>query len=197
MKFPKACIVVFAREPIAGKVKTRLIPALGAEGAKQVHLQLISKIFDLIDHNPLCPAQLWVDNNPLHPSFEAFKGEHKVQSGDDLGQRMLNAAAEVLKDYSSVVLIGSDCPQLDERYLEQALQALEKKNIQAVFGPATDGGYVLIGMKKIIPQIFELIDWGSDKVMQQTRERLQANNIAWHELSALSDIDRPEDLKLL
>lgn len=194
MKFPKACIVVFAKEPVAGNVKTRLIPALGAERAKRLHVKLMSRLFKVINQLSLCDAQLWVNNNPLHPDFAEFKGEHYVQSSTDLGQRMFDAASQVLERYQKVIIIGSDCPKMNEAYLEQAILALNKQDVDIVLGPAADGGYVLIAMKAPHKVAFESIEWGTDKVMQQTRQHLQNNKLSWYELPELFDIDRPEDL---
>lgn len=195
MKFPRACVAVFAKEPVAGKVKTRLIPALGAEGALTVHLDLMDRIFTVLNNLVLCPTQLWVSANPSHSAFAKFTGEHKLQAGADLGQKMNNTANNVLIDYESVVIIGSDCPQMDEDYLLLALKALQDHDL--VFGPAMDGGYVLIGMNQACPAVFEGVEWGTERVLQQSRERLTRHNLSWHELPPLFDIDRPEDLEML
>ncbi|MDC0598738.1 TIGR04282 family arsenosugar biosynthesis glycosyltransferase [Gammaproteobacteria bacterium] len=196
MKFPQACVLMFAKEPVAGKVKTRLITSLGADGAKDLHIQLLQRQIDVLEHSSLCHKQLWVNANPQHSVFKKFSGERKRQSGADLGEKMCNAAKSALQDFKQVVIIGSDCPDIDEAYLQQALEALVSGN-DVVLGPAQDGGYVLVGLSRLIPEIFEDVSWGSEKVLRQTQSRLQANNIVWQELPERFDIDRPEDLEKL
>jgi glycosyltransferase A (GT-A) superfamily protein (DUF2064 family) len=110
--------------------------------------------------------------------------------------RLYHALACALTRYQSVVIIGSDCPFIDEGYLRQAFQLLQAGN-QVVLGPATDGGYVLIAANKVDAGLFENIEWGCERVLAQTRKQLQALDWTWSELKPLSDIDRPEDLPLL
>tara|TARA_R110001592_G_scaffold356455_3_gene658347 strand:- start:6566 stop:6886 length:321 start_codon:yes stop_codon:yes gene_type:complete len=93
-----------------------------------------------------------------------------------------------------VIIIGSDYPSLDGRYVAQALDILNK-GVPAVFGPATDGGYVLIGLSRVDSDLFEGVSWGTEQVMSQTRQRLIGLGWQWQELTPLPDIDRPEDLK--
>ncbi|MEH6616608.1 MAG: TIGR04282 family arsenosugar biosynthesis glycosyltransferase, partial [Porticoccus sp.] len=103
-----------------------------------------------------------------------------------------NAFAKRLEKFNRVIIVGSDCPAINGEYITQALEALD--DVPAVFGPATDGGYVLIGLNCLNPTLFSDIPWGSGEVMAMTRNRLNSLGWAWKELSALPDIDRPEDL---
>ncbi len=105
---------------------------------------------------------------------------------------MYNALLLGLKSYSKVLVVGSDCPFIDEAYLQQALASLNQADV--VLGPALDGGYVLIGAGRVHPEWFSGVKWGSAKVLAQTRERLESTGSNWRELEALTDIDRPEDL---
>jgi glycosyltransferase A (GT-A) superfamily protein (DUF2064 family) len=105
---------------------------------------------------------------------------------------MCVAAAQALNDASRVLLMGVDCPGLSEGVLARALTRLESEDL--VLGPAEDGGYVLLGLKRAEPRLFQGVDWGTDRVLAQTRERLRALGWLWHELPALWDLDRPADL---
>ncbi|MCB1698686.1 MAG: TIGR04282 family arsenosugar biosynthesis glycosyltransferase, partial [Halioglobus sp.] len=115
-----------------------------------------------------------------------------AQRGADLGQRMHNALRVGLARYRQVVLVGSDCPGIDRAYLVQALAALEQAEV--VLGRAEDGGYVLIGARRVCRAMFEGIPWGSAGVLAATTGRLRQLGLDWVELPALADIDRPGDL---
>jgi len=199
MKYPNACIVQFAKISIAGHVKTRLIPALGEQGALQLHQQLVRHTWRSLNTAQLASVELWRDQNTASSFFDdlspAVNSAH-VQRGADLGERMANAVTVVLERCDVVLIVGSDCPQLDAGYIESALQALYEGS-EVVLGPASDGGYVLIGMRRAVPQVFSNVDWGSDQVLLQTRHRLQALNCEWHELPERWDVDRPEDVQKL
>ncbi len=197
MNYPDAGILFFTKEPVAGQVKTRLIPALGAEGAMNLHCKLIERQLSFLNKKSVCNFELWVDGDPRHPVFEhSFDSGRFTQKGQNLGEKMQNAAQQALDRFSMVVIIGSDCPWLDTDYLNNAFTILSAEN-EVVIGPADDGGYVLIGMSKCNPEIFSGINWGSDQVFTETIRRLNYQNIPWGELSSLPDIDRPEDLELL
>ena len=191
-----ACILQFAKAPRAGKVKTRLIPALGEDGALQLHKRLLRHTWESINTIGLADVQLWTDAADSTGFFEDLRPpvmKPSLQQGADLGERMRAAIAQTLQHYSQVVVIGSDCPVLDAHYLNEAFMALQQGN-DVVLGPASDGGYVLIGMRMVYPELFESIPWGSDQVLKQTRQRLKALDCRWHELPERWDVDRPEDL---
>ena len=116
----------------------------------------------------------------------------------DLGARMDAAIAHSLSldGVENVVLIGTDCPALSEEYLLEALSVLES-GVDVVFGPAEDGGYVLVGMRRAVPAVFEAIPWGTDQVMQCTLEALELSDLSFKLLDKLWDVDRPEDLARL
>ena len=116
----------------------------------------------------------------------------QLQQGADLGERMLHALRDALQRYSQVILVGSDCPWLTPGGLLQAAHALRTAHV--VLQPATDGGYVLIGARKVGPDLFEDVPWGSDGVFAETARRLEEGGYRWTALEALPDIDRPEDL---
>ncbi len=109
---------------------------------------------------------------------------------------MHHAAASALGDSDAVVLVGADCPGLGLDYMRRALDCLEQ-GADAVVGPAEDGGYVLLGLKRAAPELFHDMPWGSDQVLTKTRQRLRKLGWRWLELSVLWDLDRPEDLERL
>ncbi len=116
------------------------------------------------------------------------------QRGEDLGERLLAASADALGRADSVALIGSDCPELDTAYLAQAFDALRSTGVDAVLGPAADGGYVLLALRRAEPALFTEMPWGGDQVAAITRERMAALGWRWRELPVLRDVDRPPDL---
>jgi len=198
MRYPNARILVFCKPPIPGQAKTRLIPALGAEGAADLHAELARATVARAVYSRLAPVELWASTAPEHPFFQRLCADHacvlQTQCGDDLGARMAQALETTLADTDFAVLIGTDCPALDEHYLAEACAALAN-GADAVLGPAEDGGYVLIGLRRCDPALFAGVAWGTSAVLAQTRRRFAA--LAWsvHELATLWDIDRPEDLE--
>ncbi|MEM1155527.1 MAG: TIGR04282 family arsenosugar biosynthesis glycosyltransferase [Pseudomonadota bacterium] len=196
---PIDCLLLqFAREPVAGQVKTRMLPQLTAEEASHLHSELVLFTAQRLLSAAVGPVELEVAGNPLHPLFQRCcslgVADCRAQRGDDLGGRMRNALQAGLSRSRKVILVGSDCPGLDTRYLSAAAEALESEDI--VLGPAHDGGYVLVGARRLVWEMFENIEWGSETVMASTRSRLRAAGVGWSELNALSDIDRPTDLPL-
>jgi rSAM/selenodomain-associated transferase 1 len=193
------CIMVFARAPVPGQCKTRLIPALGAKGAAALHEKLVRRALAAACEARPESVQLWCTPDASHPFFAACAGDYPIslqaQSGIDLGARMHWALDHALRIHDKALLIGSDIPGIDADYLRAAAAALDCA--PAVFGPAEDGGYVLIGLKTAARQLFQDIDWGGPEVMKQTRERLC--DLGWQgaELPTLWDLDRPEDLARL
>ena len=169
-------------------------PVLSLEQSLALHCQLVQRTHQSLHHEALCHSQLWVSGVDDTDFFQNLEPRPviKQQYGDDLGERMYFAIAEGLDQYSAVVLIGSDCPAITSDYLRTALCALNK--VDVVLGPAADGGYVLVGMKKAERKIFADVDWGTPRVLQQTRVRLRAIERSCFELPVLNDIDRPEDL---
>ena len=197
---PGACIIVFAKAPEAGKVKTRLIPALGAQGAATLHEKLVRHTLVTVTQANLCAIQLWCAPSPSLPFFERCQNDFSVslheQSGNDLGERMHHAITIALQKYTYAIIIGTDCPALTTPYLYQALDALQH-GASVVLGPAQDGGYVLIGASQSHPRLFSGIAWGTASVLNETRAHLRELKWQWQELTELWDVDRPEDLPRL
>ena len=191
-----ACIVLFARAPRPGKVKTRLIPVLGAEGACRLHENLLSRALQLLRACECCKTQLWLDEAGYSAGFDIYDGPLFLQQGKDLGERMSAAFKTVLQSHTSMLLIGSDCPGLTLQYLQAALIHLESGS-DLVLGPASDGGYVLIGLKRHYPALFENVDWGTENVLAQTLAIAARLQLQVAQLQTMTDIDRPEDLHVL
>ena len=188
-------IAVFAKAPIAGAVKTRLVPVLGTEGAARVHMRLLRHALATARETNPALLQLWCSPDASHPFFAdcaaRFSAELHVQQGADLGARMAHA----FTGHAPLVLIGSDCPSMRPSHLVQAWRALQSND--AVFAPAEDGGYVLVGLARPAPVVFEGIEWGQGDVMRVTRDRVAAAGLKCVELETLWDVDRPEDYRRL
>ncbi len=195
-----ACLLIFAKAPRPGRVKTRLASRLGAERAAQVHRELVRHSLATLDGGAAWTTQLWCAPDTAHPFFQACRRHHRLslhcQQGADLGQRMHHALAAALRHNSAALLIGSDCPYLTRRYVEEALDALRQGN-DAVLAPARDGGYVLIGLRRPQPALFEDIPWGGPAVLASTRERFRQTGLRWRELPSLEDIDEAQGLERL
>lgn len=200
MHFPDARILIFAKAPQPGRVKTRLIPALGEAGAASLQQHLLEHTLAKVCTADLCPVELWCAPDESQPAFRGLARLHPVslhrQQGEDLGARMRHAAEEALSRSSSVILIGTDCPVMTPDHLRHAMQRLDEGNA-VVIGPAEDGGYVLLGLRTSAPILFEDMPWGTDRVLALTRQRLRLGGIAAVELETLWDIDRPEDWERL
>ncbi|MBL4761237.1 MAG: TIGR04282 family arsenosugar biosynthesis glycosyltransferase [Gammaproteobacteria bacterium] len=196
-------VLLFAKAPVAGYCKTRLIPALGLEATTHLHQKMINHCLATLQtmqrrNHKLYSYELWSDDSQ-HAFIAQAGATHQIkiqqQSGTDLGQKMFNALNTALKTSKKVILIGSDCPEIDSDYIDLAKQKLDSCDV--VIGPAIDGGYVLIAVRKITPEIFNYINWGSDQVLQQTKSQLQQSSLSWCLLSALTDIDTAADLQRL
>jgi uncharacterized protein len=192
-------VIVMAKAPIAGYAKSRLASRLGAAGAAALAERLLvhavqqaaSAGFDTVE---LCAAP-----DPSHPAFQRLQAQHRLrvsrQGAGDLGDRMHRALRRALATHARAILIGTDAPGLDSGVLRRAADALTAADAaDAVFVPAHDGGYALVGMRQPIRALFEGIDWSTDRVMRQTRERAAACGARLAELAPIADIDEPDDL---
>lgn len=191
-------VAILARAPIPGQAKTRLIPAIGADGAARLQRWLLQRTVAMALVADVGPVTLWCAGDPRHPDFAVCRAYGSVvvrnQPEGDLGQRMLTALRESATP-SGVLVIGTDCPAMSASHLREAAERLRRHD--AVVTPAEDGGYVLIGMNEPLGSAFEHVEWGTDQVMEQTRERLKASGASWDEPATLWDVDRPEDLPRL
>jgi rSAM/selenodomain-associated transferase 1 len=192
----RCAVIVFAKAPLAGFAKTRLIAALGAEGAAMLAERLMYATLERALEADIGPVELCVTPDRTHPAFAlaAQRGSTTLsdQGEGDLGARMARAFERVLSTHDKALLIGTDAPRLDAAYLRSAATALS--GADAVFGPAADGGYVLVGLRRTAPELFTGMRWSHDQVMVQTRERLAALRLRHVEQPVLHDIDEPADL---
>lgn len=189
-------VLVFARAPVVGEAKTRLIPALGPRGAAALHAGLVERTL----HTACRPGhavQLWCHPDPGHDFFQdcatRFPLTLHAQAGGDLGTRMAQALAHALAGHERAVLIGTDCPTLGGDDLDEAFTALAA-DTDVVLGPAADGGYYLVGLNRPCEQMFAGIDWGGARVLSQTLARLRQSGLTHHLLAQRTDLDRPADL---
>ena len=193
-----ARVAVFAKAPVAGEVKTRLVPVLGDTGAAALHAGLVRHTLATARQSS-GTVELWCTPDERHPFFERCAAEFGVelhrQQGVSLGERMRHAFARAFEARSPLVLIGSDCPVLTRAHLAEARAALADHD--AAIAPAEDGGYVLIAMARPVAALFDGVDWGSAAVMGQTRARLAEARVRWKELAMLWDVDRPADYERL
>lgn len=189
--------MVFAKAPIAGHAKTRLTPALGAEGAAALHARLVEHILQISTEAELCPVELWrageVEHEFFHRCAQQFALTLKTQHQGDLGLRMYLAFEEALATNDYAIIVGSDCPGLTAHDFAAALTAL-RNGADCVLSPADDGGYVLIGLRRTDLALFSGIDWGTAQVLQQTKARLTQLGWCWQLLDQQFDIDLPQDL---
>ena len=186
----KEVVLVFQKNAILGKVKTRLASGMGELRALEIYGHLIELTYSALEGVPVPVWTYFSDyiQEPTHPSVE----KSFVQEGHDLGERMANAFARSFESgMEKVVLIGTDCPSLQSQHLNQAFEALIHSDL--VLGPATDGGYYLIGMKRKADYLFEGISWSSAEVLSQTLAVASANGLDFTLLDELSDIDTQED----
>ncbi len=194
--YPQARILVFAREPVPGKVKTRLQPTLGAAGCLRLYRALLARTVAQVEGDALAPWQLWVSSNPDHKEFITLCNKRNIysQEGTDLGLRMDHASSSALAQdgVDSVLLIGSDCPLLTPDYLARGLAALQRHDL--VLGPAEDGGYVMVGLRQPRPALFKGLDWGTGRVLEQTLEIAADQGLSTELLPPLWDVDRAGDL---
>lgn len=189
-------LVVFARCPAAGRVKTRLARAIGDAAAASLYAAFVADLRDRFAHAPF--AVRWA----LAPPDDGFAARFAVdpshvflQSGEDLGARMRDAFARMLAaGFARCAIIGSDMPQLAPRVVEDALARLGSADL--VLGPAQDGGYYLIAARAV-PEVFDDIAWGTDSVLASTLERARARNLATSLLEPGFDVDVEADLERL
>ncbi|HEX4585732.1 MAG TPA: TIGR04282 family arsenosugar biosynthesis glycosyltransferase [Burkholderiaceae bacterium] len=193
-------LLVFARAPVEGEVKTRLIPTLGARRATDLYRRLALETLRRACAARSSQVQLWIAGDPGHAFVQDCARTFRVpvfeQCGADLGHRMAYAFDHALgatEHGAGCVLIGTDCPAQTVQDLEQAADALQRHD--AVLQPAHDGGYVLVGLSRPQPRLFEAIEWGSGRVAEQTLQRAARLGLALHLLRPLPDLDSAMDLQ--
>jgi rSAM/selenodomain-associated transferase 1 len=191
----KVDITVLAKAPVPGRVKTRLIPTIGAHAAAVLQERLSEHAMETATAAKAGPVTLWCAPDPSHPSFRALGIRHAIplrrQPDGELGARMLAATHG-----GPTLVIGTDCPALTVGHLRAAAEALHT-GADVVLIPAEDGGYVLIGTRTPCPALFEDMAWGTDTVLTGTRARIVAHRLCAQEFPPLWDVDTASDLDRL
>lgn len=193
----RAQIAILAKAPVAGYCKTRLIPLLGANQAARQQRAFILQTIQTALTSQVGQLKLWCAPNTEHRSFIAIKQfvgiTCQTQPEGDIGERMNHCVIQHFSesDVEPLIIVGTDCMVLSPGHFQWAAQSLQSNDVCLI--PAEDGGYVLIGVAKPMAEIFAGIDWSTDRVMDQTRERLRRLGVRWQELPELWDIDEPED----
>ncbi len=191
-------LIVFTRYPTPGKTKTRLIPLLGAGGAAELHRKMTQHTLCWARecaHTQQVSLEVHFQGGSIRRMRQCFGAQYRyvAQRGGDLGQRMAGAFHRAFQaNEGPVVVVGTDCPALSANVIAQTLHRLRQNDV--VLGPAADGGYYLIGLRREIPQLFTEIPWGSSHVFQETFDRATEQNRSVGLLETLADVDRPEDL---
>jgi uncharacterized protein len=186
-------VIIFVKNPMLGNVKTRLSASIGNEKALAIYEKLLAHTL-LSVKEIMADVFIYFSDNIDENIFE-FENTffRKVQQGNNLGERMKNAFDEVFDLwYDNVIIIGTDCPGIDLDLLDNAFLQLD--NIEVVIGPAEDGGYYLLGMKKQNPQLFDNVNWSTASVLYSTINSCKENNLAYTMLPILSDVDEEKDL---
>ena len=189
-------LIIFTRYPEAGKVKTRLIPALGEKGAELLHRKMVEHTMTRVSS-----FEGEVEVHFTGGSHDLMKGwlgnqfQYRRQEGGCLGERLYNSVAEAFtENKKKVVVIGTDCPGLTLNHVKKAFRLLDRSDL--VIGPAYDGGYYLIGLNKLFKELFQNITWSSSLVYRQTIKAAEQVNLQTADLEKLADIDCPADLPL-
>jgi len=179
-----------------GQAKTRLAHVIGDDQAATLAARMLERTLDTARLAAIGAIELCVTPNTRHPAVRAAAervGAALAEQGEgDLGERMARIARRVLAAGEAPLIAGTDCPSLSAQHLQQAAQALQRRD--AVLQPAFDGGYVLIGLRRFDPRLFEAVPWSTAAVMATTRERLRELAWSWWEAETLHDIDRAADL---
>ncbi len=200
-------LIIFLKYPEPGKVKTRLAKDIGDEKACAVYKSLAENVIkNIFTKNPgtynvhifFTPADreteimTWL--KPILDDNQGIKTQFRTQEGSNLGKRMSTAFKEILqeKGCKKCIIIGTDCPEIDATLIENAFGVLKEKDV--VIGPCRDGGYYLLGMSRPASDLFVDIDWSTDRVFEQTMEKVRKNILSYGILKTLVDIDTMEDL---
>jgi rSAM/selenodomain-associated transferase 1 len=188
----KEALLVFQKNPLKGKVKSRLAATVGEEVALDIYQFLVEQTFKAVrgmDQAVLVFFSDFIPEENQNPNQVM-----KIQQGNDLGEKMKNAFEEAFfLGFHKVVIIGTDCPDLTSDLLCQSFEQLDQTDL--VIGPAGDGGYYLLGMKSTHPFLFEDIEWSTSQVFSQTLAAAKKNNLSFGQLPVLHDIDEEEDWK--
>ena len=189
----KSAVIILIRNPVLGCVKTRLAADIGNLNALNVYKNLLSYTRNITNSMDSSRLLFYSDFIDLNDDWEDGIYQKYLQSGNDFGEKMLNAFNIALTQHELVVIIGSDCFELNSEIIELAFKKL--KYFDVVIGPAKDGGYYLMGLKRVYPELFQGKNWSTDSVLSETINTLKELDLTYHLLPLLGDIDTLQDLK--
>ncbi len=187
----KSCVLLFAKPPIKGTVKTRLAEDLGDEHALRIYKSLFSFVVRRVNDGDYDKIVYWAQPYSLKDSVLPKNFLAYIQQGTDLGERLKNACYHASLYYDKIIIIGSDCPFVSTELIEKALKALTQNPV--VIGPTYDGGYYLIGMDQFYPQLFNKIAWSTNQVFSQTLDNIKKASLVGSILQTFYDIDTQND----
>jgi hypothetical protein len=188
-------LIIFVKNPELGKVKTRLAKDVGDFKALEVYRQLLH-ITKHACEGMNCSRNVFYSEGIIDDDWDTDRFDKFVQIGSDLGERMQNAMEQAFAlGARKAVVIGSDCPQITKKVIDEAFEKLDAHD--AVIGPASDGGYYLIGLRSLHPQLFMNKRWSTETVLSDTVQDLKSGGLTFFLLEELSDIDSKDDLYLL
>ena len=189
----KELLIIFYRNPELGKVKTRLAASVGDEKALAIYLRLSGHTREVTENLAMHKSVYYSDFTDSEDNWALTKYKKEIQTGRDLGERMKNAFASGFEQgYQKITIIGTDCFELSSEIITQSFERLEHHD--AVIGPALDGGYYLLGMKKLIPEIFRNKAWSTESVCTETMKDLERLNLVYSLSPPLRDVDEVRDL---
>jgi len=187
-------LIIFIKNPTLGKVKTRLAKTVGATNALKIYQFLLYHTMEITYNLDSVDKFLFYDEFiPTKDEWPPSIYQKDLQKGKDLGEKMKNAFQKVFtENYKKAVLVMPDCPKMSDTLIEKAFKSLDDHDF--VLGPAKDGGYYLIGMKELLPGIFENKAYSTDKVLEQTTDEIKKLGKSWFKLPVLVDVDMEQDL---
>ncbi|TDI78171.1 MAG: glycosyltransferase [Betaproteobacteria bacterium] len=192
-------IVIFAKAAQPGFAKTRLIPALGEQGAAELAQRMLTHTLNEALVAKIGPIELCVTPSSTDTMWQTLAISDEVEYSDqgegDLGERLARVTRRVIADDESVLLIGTDCFELTAFHLQQAANAL--RHFDSTLIPVTDGGYALLGLNFFHPSLFKSIEWSTNAVFFETMYRLEQLGCSVQNFPRLHDIDEPSDLRWL
>ena len=187
----KEALIIFIRNPVLGKVKTRLAATIGNERALAVYTFLLAHTKSITENLPFSKYVFYSDEINTDDLWNGY--QKKLQCGNNLGERMQHAFKYLFKaGYQHIGIIGSDCYALDERVIMEGFKQMETNEV--TIGPATDGGYYFLGMEGSFKNLFQQISWGSSNVFETTLEAVKSQQLSFHLLPMLQDVDEEKDI---
>ena len=186
-------LIIFIKNPVKGKVKTRLAATIGDDMALVIYQKLLKHTLNIVEHVAAHKFIFFSDAIEESIGYINTPVDKFVQSGNDLGEKMNNAFEQLFKNkYERIIIIGTDCPCITTNILEEAFSKLNDNDV--VIGPAADGGYYLIGMKQMQNTLFDNIAWSTSSVLYSTIDKCVNNKLSYTLLAELNDVDEEKDL---